>query len=143
MQKKQRVTREKAIAYLNQYQDLKVKIQKNIEKSMLLKSRASSAQMNLDSERVQTSPKDKISELMAKACDLDTQVKKDQEKAEQVKADILLKLLELDNTKEADVLASHYIDDLTFSEIASKVNNCERYVYQLHKNGILYLAKIL
>lgn len=146
MQKRQGfegVTRsEKAIAFLNQYQNLKVNIQKNEEKSALLKSRCKSTQMNLDVDRVQTSPKDRMSELMTVACDLDAKIERMKERLEKVKIEIILKLCELDN-KEHKVLALHYIDGLTFAEISQKIYMCERHTYRIHEAGLKHLAKIL
>ena len=133
---------EKAIAFLNQYQDLKVNIQKNEEKSALLKSWCESTQMNLDADRVQTSPKDRMSELMTVACDLDAKIERMKERLEKVKTEIILKLCEIDN-KEHEVLAAHYIDWMTFAKISQKIDHCERQTYKIHENGLKHLAAIL
>ena len=143
MQKKQRVTRGRAIAYLNQYQDLKVKIQKNIEKAELLRSRAESTQMNLDADKVQTSPKNKVEEFLAEAIDLERSAKQDETRLEKIKSEILLKLSDLENPREMKVLELRYLEGLFFVQIADDFELSDRQIFRIHNSGIKHLAELL
>lgn len=143
MQKKQRVTRGRAIAYLNQYQDLKVKIQKNIEKAELLRSRAESTQMNLDADKVQTSPKNKVEEFLAKAIDLERSAKQDETRLEKIKSEILLKLSDLENPREMKVLELRYLEGLFFVQIADDFELSDRQIFRIHNSGVRHLSEIL
>ena len=143
MQKKQRVTRGRAIAYLNQYQDLKVKIQKNIEKAELLRRRAESTQMNLDADKVQTSPKNKVEEFLAKAIDLERSAKQDETRLEKIKSEILLKLSDLENPREMKVLELRYLEGLFFVQIADDFELSDRQIFRIHNSGIKHLAELL
>ena len=143
MQKKQRVTRGQAIAYLNQYEYLKINIQNKLEKAELLRSRAESTQMNFDADKVQTPPKNKVEEILAKAIDLENSAKHDESRLEKIKSEILLKLSDLEDPMEMKVLELRHIEGLFFVLIADEVERSDRQVYRIYNMGIRHLSEIL
>lgn len=143
MQKKQRVTRGQAIAYLNQYEYLKINIQNKLEKAKLLRSRAESTQMNFDVDKVQTPPKNKVEEILSKAIDLENSAKHDESRLEKIKSEILLKLSDLEDPMEMKVLELRHIEGLFFVLIADEVERSDRQVYRIYNMGIRHLSEIL
>ena len=143
MQKKQRVTREQAIAYLNQYEYLKINIQNKLEKAELLRSRAESTQMNFDADKVQTPPKNKVEEILSKAIDLENSAKHDESRLEKIKSEILLKLSDLENPREMKVLELRYLEGLFFVQIADDFELSDRQIFRIHNSGIKHLSEIL
>lgn len=143
MQKKQRVTRGKAIVYLSQYQCLKNSIQDKLEKAELLRSIAESTQMNLDADKVQISPKNKVEEFLVKAIDLERSAKQDEARLAKIKSEILLKLSDLENPREMEVLELRYLEGLFFVQIADDFELSDRQIFRIHNSGVRHLSEIL
>ena len=143
MQKTQMTTRGKAIVYLSQYQCLKNSIQDKLEKAELLRSIAESTQMNLDADKVQISPKNKVEEFLVKAIDLERSAKHDKSRLEKIKSEILLKLSDLEDPMEMKVLELRHIEGLFFVLIADEVERSDRQVYRIYNMGVRHLSEIL
>lgn len=143
MQKTQMTTRGKAIVYLSQYQCLKNSIQDKLEKAELLRSIAESTQMNLDADKVQISPKNKVEEFLVKAIDLERSAKQDEARLEKIKSEILLKLSDLENPREMEVLELRYLEGLFFVQIADDFELSDRQIFRIHNSGVRHLSEIL
>lgn len=143
MQKTQMTTRGKAIVYLSQYQYLKMNIQDKLEKAELLRSIAEGMQMNLDADKVQTSPKNKVEEFLVKAIDLERSAKQDETRLEKIKSEILLKLSDLENPREMKVLELRYLEGLFFVQIADDFELSDRQIFRIHNSGVKHLAELL
>ena len=143
MQKTQMTTRGKAIVYLSQYQCLKNSIQDKLEKAELLRSIAESTQMNLDADKVQISPKNKVEEFLVKAIDLERSAKQDEARLAKIKSEILLKLSDLENPREMEVLELRYLEGLFFVQIADDFELSDRQIFRIHNSGVRHLSEIL
>ena len=143
MQKTQMTTRGKAIVYLSQYQCLKNSIQDKLEKAELLRSIAESTQMNLDADKVQISPKNKVEEFLVKAIDLERSAKQDEARLAKIKSEILLKLSDLENPRAMEVLELRYLEGLFFVQIADDFELSDRQIFRIHNSGVRHLSEIL
>ena len=134
---------EAALKWLQRYQELKSIALNKREKANQARERASSVQFDMTAERVQTTPQNRIEMLITKAVDLDEKAKACEEQAETVKTEIEMKLYDLEDSKECDVLMLHYIDNMTFAAIGEKIDRVERQVYRIHNNAVDHLIKLL
>lgn len=99
-----------------------------------------------DRDRVQVSPDEKFSKICAKIVDYEEELGKSIAAlyGRQVYAEQLIK--KLDNPKEREVLRLYYLttdngQNLTWNQVAIRMNYYETYVKKIHGNALVNLAK--
>lgn len=96
-----------------------------------------------DLDKVQTSPKDKIPEIMAKVDELDRQIEElMQEKAMQV-IEIGEAIERLEDDNEKTVLTAFYIGRAPMNDVAAAINYSPRRTYYFRKQGVIHLGEVL
>lgn len=99
--------------------------------------------MNLDADKVQISPKNKVEEFLVKAIDLERSAKQDEARLAKIKSEILLKLSDLENPREMEVLELRYLEGLFFVQIADDFELSDRQIFRIHNSGVRHLSEIL
>ena len=108
-----------------------------------LRSCLGAGAIQYDKDRIQTSPTDKVSEIIGKIVDLEKQI-------EQLKREKALLIIEigdaielLPDDNEKTVLAEFYIGWVPMAQVAKIINYSVRRTYYFRKQGVLHLGMVL
>lgn len=135
---------EKVIRYLSQIEYIDNMINVKQQEIDSLRAKATSMQMNTDSERVQSSGcKDKIGDYCSKIVDLCEEINSDIDDFVDKKADVMHTIDKLENLEERRLLYYRYFQYLPFSKIAHEMNISERHIYRMHKAAVHHIAEIM
>lgn len=96
-----------------------------------------------DRDRVQTSPVDKVSEIICKVADLEDQIEQLQEEKALLIIEIGDAIEQLEDDNEKTVLAEFYIGRVPMAQVAEIINYSIRRTYYFRKQGVLHLGDIL
>lgn len=96
-----------------------------------------------DADKVQSSPSDQLSEVMAKIDEMERQVETLKVERSALIVEVNNMIEKLENGIERSVLTEWYINRTKPSRIASKIGYSERRMYHYKKEGVLHLAQIL
>lgn len=108
-----------------------------------LRSSLGARAIQYDRDRVQTSPVDKVSEIICKVADLEDQIERLQlEKAELI-MEINAAIEQLEDDKEAMILTAYYIRRLTMEQVAEEMDYSLQHTYRLRKRGVQHISGIL
>ena len=94
-----------------------------------------------DQDKVQTSPKDAVAEVM---CDLEALLKKRDKlriALTRAVADVAGLIDQLKNNKQAIVMHCRYTSGMSWSRIAERVQCSERHVFRIHDDAVDWLCK--
>lgn len=105
----------------NELRDINEEIKRKQEYIEELRSIATSMTMNL-SERVQTSPEDRLSNLMCKIIMAETELNAMIDEYSDLKLRTRMEIFTLPNEEWQDILCMHYIEFKSFAEIAEIKN---------------------
>lgn len=96
-----------------------------------------------DTDRVQSSPKDTMADVIARVDELDREI----EQLKQEKARLLMEISDaieqLDSDREKLALTAFYIKGLSMSEVADTAHYTVRRGYQIRKQGVEHLTEVL
>lgn len=96
-----------------------------------------------DLDKAQTSPRDKIPEIMAKVDELEHQI----EVLMQEKAMLIIEIGEaieqLPDDNEKTVLTEFYIGRVSMEKVAALINYSPRRAYYFRKQGVIHLGEVL
>ena len=96
-----------------------------------------------DGDRVQSSPTDRVSEIVSKVADLEEQIERLQlEKAELV-MEVNAAIEQLEDEKEAVILTAYYIRRLTMEQVAEEMDYSLQHTYRLRKRGVQHISEII
>lgn len=108
-----------------------------------LRSSLGARAIQYDRDRVQTSPTDKVSEIICKVIELEDQIKRLQlEKAELI-MEINAAIEQLEDDKETMILTAYYIRRLTMEQVAEEMDYSLQHTYRLRKRGVQHISGIL
>lgn len=113
-------------------------VQMQIEK---LESCLQGHAIRYDKDRVQTSPKDAVAEVM---CNLEALLKKQtklQIELTAAVADVANLIGQLKNNKQALVMHCRYTSGMSWPKIAARVQCSERHVFRIHDDAVKWLCK--
>lgn len=96
-----------------------------------------------DEDKVQSSPRDQLSETMAKIDELERQVEALKAERSALIIEVNNVIEKLENDIEKAVLTEWYINRTKPSRIASNIGYSERRMYHYKKEGVQHLAQIL
>ena len=94
-----------------------------------------------DTDKVQTSPKDAVAEVM---CDLEGLLKKRtrlQIELTAAVADVANLIGQLKNNRQALVMHCRYTSGMSWPKIADRVQCSERHVFRIHDDAVKWLCK--
>ena len=118
--------------YLRQLKTASIKIEQKEDELERLKAAAESISANNESERVQTTPRDRISEDVACIADLKEEINRDIGELLILRNKIINEIQSLDNPVYIDILYKRYVEYKTLEEIAVEMRYSYRQVLRLH-----------
>lgn len=118
--------------YLRQLKTASIKIEQKKDELERLKAAAESISANTESERVQTTPKDRVSEDVARIADLKEEINRDIGELLILKNKIINEIQSLDSPVYIDILYKRYVEYKTLEEIAVEMSYSYRQVLRLH-----------
>lgn len=118
--------------YLRQLRVFSIKIQQKKDELEGLKAAAENVSASIDSERVQTSPKDRMPDNVSRIVDLESEIHKDIQELLILKNKIINELQGLSNPVYIEILYKRYVEYKQFEEIAIEINYSYRQVLRIH-----------
>lgn len=141
--RKKRVTPyEKAVNYLSQIEYIEEMIGEKQDIIDSLRSSITGTSASTESERVQTSPKDRLGETCAKIVDLCEQLNKDIDSFVDMKAEVIQTIDQyVDDLKERRLLYLRYLKFIPIESCAKKLRISRATAYNFHKAAMQKIAR--
>lgn len=132
--------------YLRQLRVFSIKIQQKKDELESLKAAAENVSASIDSERVQTSPKDRMPDDISRIVDLESEIHKDIQELLILKNKIINEIQGLSNPVYIEILYKRYVEYKSLEEIAIELNYSYHRMKHLHGIALqafrrLYLEK--
>ena len=127
--------------YLRQLKTASIKIEQKEDELERLKAAAESISANNESERVQTTPKDRVSEDVARIMDLKEEINRDIGELLILKNKIINEIQSLDSPVYIDILYKRYVEYKTLEEIAVEMSYSYGYIKRIHGHALLAFGK--
>lgn len=108
--------------YLRQIRLFDICIKQKEAELAAMRSEIENMSAAVTGERVQTSPKDKMSDEVSHLVDLEAQIRRDKEKFLHMKDRIINEIQSLDDSVYVDILYKRYVEYMRLEEIAVKMN---------------------
>ena len=118
--------------YLRQLRTAEIKIEQKEEELERLKSSLESISAGTDSERVQTTPRDRLSEEVPIIADLKEEIKSDIKALLILKNKIINEIQSMDNPVYINILYKRYVQYKSLEEIAVEMSYSYRQIKRLH-----------
>jgi DNA-directed RNA polymerase specialized sigma24 family protein len=122
--------------YLSQYRDADREINAKLEQIRRLKELATKTTQVITSDRVQSSPENKIERICAKIADMETEVDEEVDRLHDVKTKVERAISSVPDASQRAVLTRRYINGERWEEIAVKLNYHYRWVLELHGRAL-------
>lgn len=122
--------------YLRQLKTISVKIEQKEDELERLKAMAEGISANIESERVQTTPRERISEDVARIADLKEEINRDIGKLLILRNKIINEIQSLDNPVYIDILYKRYVEYKTLEEIAVEMSYSYTRLRHLHGRAL-------
>lgn len=141
--RKKRVTPyEKAVNYLSQIEYIEEMIGEKQDIIDSLRSSITGTSASTESERVQTSPKDRLGETCAKIVDLCEQLNKDIDSFVDMKAEVIQTIDQyVDDLKERRLLYLRYLKFIPIELCAKELRISRATAYNFHKAAMQKIAR--
>lgn len=141
--RKKRVTPyEKAVNYLSQIEYIEEMIGEKQDIIDSLRSSITGTSASTESERVQTSPKDRLGETYAKIVDLCEQLNRDIDSFVDMKAEVIQTIDQyVDDLKERRLLHLRYLKFIPIESCAKELRISRATAYNFHKAAMQKIAR--
>ena len=141
--RKKRVTPyEKAVNYLSQIEYIEEMIGEKQDIIDSLRSSITGTSASTESERVQTSPKDRLGETCAKIVDLCEQLNRDIDSFVDMKAEVIQTVDQyVDDLKERRLLYLRYLKFIPIESCAKELRISRATAYNFHKAAMQKIAR--
>ncbi len=141
--RKKRVTPyEKAVNYLSQIEYIEEMIGEKQDIIDSLRSSITGTSASTESERVQTSPKDRLGETCAKIVDLCEQLNRDIDSFVDMKAEVIQTIDQyVDDLKERRLLYLRYLKFIPIESCAKELRISRTTAYNFHKAAMQKIAR--
>lgn len=141
--RKKRVTPyEKAVNYLSQIEYIEEMIGEKQDIIDSLRSSITGTSASTESERMQTSPKDRLGETCAKIVDLCEQLNKDIDSFVDMKAEVIQTIDQyVDDLKERRLLYLRYLKFIPIESCAKELRISRATAYNFHKAAMQKIAR--
>ena len=141
--RKKRVTPyEKAVNYLSQIEYIEEMIGEKQDIIDSLRSSITGTTASTESERVQTSPKDRLGETCAKIVDLCEQLNRDIDSFVDMKAEVIQTIDQyVDDLKERRLLYLRYLKFIPIESCAKELRISRATAYNFHKAAMQKIAR--
>lgn len=128
--------------YLRQLRTAEIKIEQKEEELERLKSSLESISTGTDSERVQTTPRDKVSEDVPQMVDLKREIESDIKELLILKNKIINEIQSMDNPVYINILYKRYVQYKSLEEIAVEMSYSYVHIRRLHGYALIQFSKI-
>lgn len=118
--------------YLRQLRTAEIKIEQKEEELERLKSSLESISTGTDGERVQTTPRDRLSEEITRIVDLEKEINSDLGAMLMLRNKIINEIQSMDNPVYINILYKRYVEYKSLEEIAVEMNYSYRQIKRLH-----------
>ncbi len=118
--------------YLRQLRTAEIKIEQKEEELERLKSSLESISAGTDSERVQTTPRDRLSEEVPIIADLKEEIKSDIKALLILKNKIINEIQSMDNPVYINILYKRYVQYKSLEEISVEMSYSYHWIKHLH-----------
>lgn len=118
--------------YLRQLRTAEIKIEQKEEELERLKSSLESISTGTDGERVQTTPRDKVSEDVPQMVDLKREIESDIKELLILKNKIINEIQSMDNPVYINILCKRYVQYKSLEEIAVEMSYSYHWIKHLH-----------
>ena len=129
--------------YLLQIKKLEAHIQNAILQCESLRSNLLPAGIRYDTDRVMSSPDDKMSEIEAIVLDMEKEIKQLRQQKQRAIVQVTESLHKLSNDEERSVLMLYYIGKRPMEEIATEIPCNIRTAYKIKKRAIQNLSRLI
>ena len=119
--------------YLRQLRTAEIKIEQKEEELERLKSSLESISAGTDSERVQTTPRDRLSEEVPQKVDLEEEINADLGALLMLRNKIINEIQSMDNPVYIDILYKRYVQYKSLEEIAVEMSYVYVHTRPLHR----------
>lgn len=127
--------------YLRQLRTAEIKIEQKEEELERLKASLESISTGTDSERVQTTPRDKVSEEVPQKVDLEEEINADLGALLMLRNKIINEIQSMDNPVYINILYKRYVQYKSLEEIAVEMNYAYGYIKRIHGHALLAFGK--
>ena len=128
--------------YLRQLRTAEIKIEQKEEELERLKSSLESISTGTDSERVQTTPRDRLSEEITRIVDLEKEINSDLGALLMLRNKIINEIHSMDNPVYMDILYKRYVQYKSLEEIAVEMSYSYVHIRRLHGYALIQFSKI-
>lgn len=133
---------EKAVSYLSQIEYIEEMIGEKQDIIDSLRSSITGTSASTESERVQTSPKDRLGETCAKIVDLCEQLNRDIDSFVDMKAEVIQTIDQyVDDLKERRLLYLRYLKFIPIESCAKELRISRATAYNFHKAAMQKIAR--
>ena len=122
--------------YLRQLRTAEIKIEQKEEELERLKASLESISTGTDSERVQTTPRDRISEEVTHIVDLEEEINEDLGALLMLRNKIINEIHSMDNPVYIDILYKRYVQYKSLEEIAVEMSYSYTRLRHLHGRAL-------
>ena len=122
--------------YLRQLRTAEIKIEQKEEELERLKSSLESISAGTDSERVQTTPRDRLSEEVTHIVDLEEEINEDLGAMLMLRNKIINEIQSMDNPVYINILYKRYVQYKSLEEIAVEMNYSYTRLRHLHGRAL-------
>lgn len=141
------MTTDESRAIVYEYLQQPVRMGREIWRKVLrrdeLKASLLPVAITYDGDRVQTTPDDRMSRIMAEVADLDRQI----EELRRVRAQSIMTIGKtidkLEDKTEAAVLEAYYVAGMSVPKIAEHINYSPSHTYAIRRRGIQNIIRII
>lgn len=128
--------------YLRQLRTAEIKIEQKEEELERLKSSLESISTGTDGERVQTTPRDRLSEEITRIVDLEKEINSDLGAMLMLRNKIINEIHSMDNPVYMDILYKRYVQYKSLEEIAVEMSYSYVHIRRLHGYALIQFSKI-
>ena len=133
---------EQAVKYLSQVENIDMMIGEKQDIIDSLRSSITGTSASTESERVQTSPKDRLGETCAKIVDLCEQLNRDIDSFVDMKAEVIQTIDQyVDDLKERRLLYLRYLKFIPIESCAKELRISRATAYNFHKAAMQKIAR--
>lgn len=129
--------------YLGRIRSENIKIKQKMEQLEMLQQAAISTGINLDADRVQTSPKEGTPEIIIKYLDLEAEIKIDVERRERIRDDVISMIHKLDDDKQVKILYEKWVKCRKVEDIACDFPYSEKHTWRIYTEAMKEMDKII
>lgn len=128
--------------YLEQLRKSEKNIEKLTEQSERLMAALGIRAINYDKDKVQTSPRDSMTDKMCELIDLDSEIRKYRYEYEIKRNRIVKEIIQIEDWRYSDILYKRYVEFKRFEQIAMEMSYDYDWIRTLHSRALTNFAEV-